>query len=165
MEEKEIIESGEQVASGDEDLISAFKEMKKTHVPKEKYEKEREEKQQLLQMLVKGETIEAPQASQNEVDIDQLRKELYSGKSDLNNLEYVSKTLQLRKALIEKGERDPFLPVGDRVTVTADHYEKADQVAQLLEECVEFADGDSGIFTAEYQRRVKDNSILSRMKR
>lgn len=165
MEEKEIIESGEKVTTGDEDLMSALKDMQKTHVPKERYEKEREEKKQLLQMLVKGERIEEPQAPQNEVNIDQLRKELYSGKSDLNNLEYVSKTLQLRKALIEKGERDPFLPVGDRVTVTADHYEKADQVAQLLEECVEFADGDSGIFTAEYQRRVKDNSILSRIKR
>jgi hypothetical protein len=88
-----------------------------------------------------------------------LRNKLFSNEKELSNLEYIDTTLKLRTALLDAGERDPFLPVGDQVTLTAEHYEKANQVAELLQDCVDFADGDSGIFTAEYQRRVKDASI------
>lgn len=138
------------------DYIEAIKEMKQNSVDRSTYNKLREENQRLLDALVQGKEIELPK---NEpVDIDQLRKDLFSNKDKhLSNLDYVSNALKLRDALLEKGERDPFLPYGDKVTLTADHYEKAENVAQVLKECVEFADGDSGIFTAELQRRTKDS--------
>lgn len=131
------------------DYIEAIKEMKQNSVDRSTYNKLREENQRLLDALVQGKDIELMK-KEEPVDIDQLRKDLFYNKDKhLSNLDYVSNALKLRDALLEKGERDPFLPYGDKVTLTADHYDKAENVAQVLKECVEFADGDSGIFTAE----------------
>lgn len=159
MSEKEKIESGEEVNDG-VDYITAINEMKKTTVPKEKYEKLAEENKRLLESLVAGEKIEPKE--EEKIDVNALRKELYSGECELNNLEYVDKTLKLRKALIDAGERDPFLPIGDKVDITSETVEKAETVAQVLQECVDFAEGDSGIFTAELQRRTKDTMRYNR---
>jgi hypothetical protein len=137
------------------DYIEAIKEMKQNSVDRSQYNKLKEENQQLLNALVNGKEIEIKK--EEPVDIAKLRKELFNPDRQMTNLEYVSSALKLRDALIEKGERDPFLPVGDKVRLTAEHYDKAEEVATVLRECVEFADGDSGIFTAELQRRTKDS--------
>jgi hypothetical protein len=128
--------------------------MKQNSVTRESYDKLKSENKQLLDALVNGKDIEIKK--EEPVDIDKLRKDLFNRGGNLSNLEYVSSALKLRDALIEKGERDPFLPYGEKVNLTAEHYDKAEQVATVLRECVEFADGDSGIFTAELQRRTKD---------
>lgn len=137
------------------DYIEALKEMKQNSVTRESYDKLKSENKQLLDALVSGKEIEIKK--EEPVDIAKLRKDLFNKDKQLSNLEYVSSALKLRDALIERGERDPFLPYGDKVSLTAEHYEKAEQVATVLRECVEFADGDSGIFTAELQRRTKDS--------
>lgn len=136
------------------DYIEAIKEMKQNSVDRSVYDKLKSENKQLLDVLVNGKEIEI--SKEEPVDIAKLRKDLFNKDGHMSNLEYVSNALKLRDALIEKGERDPFLPYGDKVNLTAEHYDKADQVATVLKECVEFADGDSGIFTAELQRRTKD---------
>lgn len=158
--ENKQIESGEESGNGDNiAYIDAINEMKKNYVPKEKLQKVQAENKQLLDALVSGRQIELPQDKTVKPTIQEMRNKLFTADSNATNLEYVSNILELRTALIDAGERDPFLPVGDQVTLTADHYTKAEQVADLLQGCVDFADGDSGIFTAEYQRRVKDASI------
>lgn len=136
------------------DYIEAIKEVKQNSVDRSVYDKLKKENKQLLDALVNGKELEI--AKEEPVDIDELRKTLFNKDGHMSNLEYVSTALKLRDALIEKGERDPFLPYGDKVNLTAEHYDKAEQVASVLKECVEFADGDSGIFTAELQRRTKD---------
>lgn len=151
--------SGEEMLGTDTDYVAAIEELQKTTVSKESYEKVRAENKRLLDALVKGEKIEAPAP----VSVDELRKKLFGGQ-ELTNLEFVDTTLKLRNALIERGEPDPFLPVGDKVKTTADTYESAHAVAQVLQECVDFAQGDSGIFTAELQRRTKDVPIPIRRK-
>lgn len=158
IKQTEIIESGEQ-GEGNNAYIEAINEMKKNYVPKEKLQKVQDENKQLLDALVSGKQIDLPKDKENKPSLQDLRNKLFSNEKELSNLEYIDTTLKLRTALIDAGERDPFLPVGDQVTLTAEHYEKAEQVAELLQDCVDFADGDSGIFTAEYQRRVKDASI------
>ena len=137
------------------DYIEALKEMKQNSVDRATYDKLKSENKQLLDALVNGKEIEMKR--EEPVDVNQLRKDLFNRDKQMTNLDYVSNALKLREALIERGERDPFLPYGDKVSLTAEHYEKAEQVATVLKECVEFADGDSGIFTAELQRRTKDS--------
>lgn len=138
------------------DYISAISEMKKNSVTRESYDKLKSENQRLLDALVQGKEIEINEKKEP-VDINKLRKELFDNKDkNISNLDYVSNALKLRDALLEKGERDPFVPYGDKVTLTAEHFDKANMVAEVLKECVEFADGDSGIFTAELQRRTKE---------
>lgn len=158
MEQNETLNSVSQQENVNDsiDYIEAIKEMKQNSVTRESYDKLRSENKQLLDALVNGKEIELGK-KEEPVDINQLRKELFNKDKQPSNLEYISNALKLRDALIERGERDPFLPCGDRVRLTAEHYDKAEEVATVLRECVEFADGDSGIFTAELQRRTKDS--------
>lgn len=137
-----------------QDYISAISEIKKNSVDRSVYEKLKKENKQLLDTLVSGKELEIKK--EEPVDVNKLRKELFNRDSSLSNLDYVSNALKLRDALIEKGERDPFLPYGEKVNLTAEHYDTAERVATVLQECVNFAEGDSGIFTAELQRRTKD---------
>lgn len=146
--------SGEEMSETETDYVAAINALKSNSVSKEQYNKLREENKKLLDSLVNGKEIEV--SKEEPVDITKLRKDLFNKDGHMTNLEYVSGALKLRDALIERGERDPFLPYGDKVSLTAEHYDKAEQVATVLKECVEFADGDSGIFTAELQRRTKD---------
>lgn len=142
------------------DYIEAIKEMKQNSVTRESYDKLKSENKQLLDALVSGKEIDIKK--EEPVDVAKLRKDLFNKDKQMSNLEYVSSALKLRDALIERGERDPFLPYGEKVSLTAEHYDKAEQVATVLRECVEFAEGDSGIFTAELQRRTKDSMPMRR---
>ena len=81
---------------------------------------------------------------------------MFSKESNLNNLEYCKAAVELRDALIENGEKDPFLPFGHNVVTTDSDYETANRVASVLKECIDYAEGDSDIFTNEIQRRTVD---------
>ena len=67
--------------------------------------------------------------------------------------------MELRKQLIAKGEPDPFLPVGQQIQPTDFDIQTADKVASVLQECVDYADGDSEVFTNELMRRTIDVKI------
>lgn len=139
-----------------EQYIAAIEELKASTVSRDAYNKLRNENKQLLDALVSGK--ELPQEPTKKPTPDELRKKLFGGE-DMSNLEYVETALSLRNSLIEAGERDPFLPYGDKVDITSEQIDAANKVAAGLQEMVDFAEGDSGVFTAEYQRRVKDVSI------
>ena len=142
-----------------EQYIAAIEELKASTVSRDAYNKLRSENKQLLDALVSGQQLPQTQ-TESKPSVDELRKKLFSTDgNDLSNLEYVETALSLRNSLIEAGERDPFLPYGDKVDITSEQIEAANKVANALQEMVDFAEGDSGVFTAEYQRRVKDVAI------
>lgn len=136
------------------DYVAAIQELQNSTVSKAQYAKLREENKKLLDALVSGKQIDV--AATKAPDVNELRKKLFNRDSNLSNIEYVDTALKLRNALMEKGERDPFLPVGEVVKETAEMHDTAERVATVLQECVDFAEGDNGIFTAELQRRTKD---------
>lgn len=140
-----------------EQYIQAIEEMKASTVSKEVYNKLRAENKKLLEALVSGQ--ELPTTPEEKPSIDELRKQLFDVDGNMSNLQYVETALSLRDSLIEAGERDPFLPYGDKVDITSDTIATAEKVAAALKEMVDFAEGDSGVFTAEYQRRIKDVAI------
>ena len=154
-EEKKAVSGTESQIDTNQDYISALNEMKKNTVPKEAYDKLRADNKKLLDTIVSGQSLEQTEVKQ-EVDVDALRKELF-GKSrrDLSNLEYVDKALQLRKALMEKGEQDPFvMKAGRTSSPEAEDFKKAERVASVLQECVDIADGNDSVFDNEFQRRL-----------
>ena len=154
-EEKKAVSGTESQIDTNQDYISALNEMKKNTVSKEAYDKLREDNKKLLDTIVSGQSLEQTEVKE-EVDVDALRKELF-GKSrkDLSNLEYVDKTLQLRKALMEKGEQDPFvMKAGRTSSPEAEDFKKAERVASVLQECVDIADGNDSVFDNEFQRRL-----------
>lgn len=141
-------------AQSTEQLIQAIVELKKSTVSKEDHEKLKEENAQLLKVLVEGGQITPP--AEQEESVEDLRKELFSEESDLSNLEFCKKTLALRKAVMKRDGIDPFLPPSSKVTWDASDKEAAERVAKIMEECIQYAEGDSEIFTNELQRRMVD---------
>lgn len=135
------------------DYIAAIKELKENSVDRQKYDALKADNKRLVEALVNGQTIETN--SKPQVDIQALRNELFRNENQ-TNLQYVENALKLRNALIESGEPDPFIPQGSKVIATNEDIAAAQRVADVLQECVDYAEGDSQVFTNELQRRTVD---------
>ena len=161
MTEKESVSGlDNQVEDTSVDYISAINELKANSVERSKYESLRAENKRLLESIVNGQTIELGQVQQPKKDIDELRKAVF--KDESTNLEYWTNVLDLRDALIEKGERDPFLPYGQKILPTNEDIECANRVAKVVRECIDYAEGDTEAFTNELQRRTVDTPMPRR---
>lgn len=141
-----------------QDYIDTIKNLKENSVDRSKYEALRADNKRLLDAVVNGQTVEAPGAKQ-EPDIEQLRKNLFA-KEEQTNLEYCQNALALRNALIEKGEADPFLPSGSKTLPTDEDRATAQRVADVMQECIDYAEGDSNVFTNELMRRTVDTGPI-----
>ena len=138
------------------DYIAAIKALKENSVDRSKYEALRAENKKLLDSIVNGTTVELPPAEQKK-SIEALRAAYL--KEDQSNLEYITNTLKLREAIIAEGKPDPFLPIGEQIMPTDDDIKTAEKVANVLQECVDYAEGDSAVFTNELQRRLVDVKV------
>lgn len=165
---EQISDSGEQMSNGTADYIEAIKEIKQNSVPKSEYAKLKEENKKLLDSIINGADLPDSMKRQNEapeVDIDGLRKELYGSKdNEMTNLEYIQKTLELRNAIIEQGGEDPFVARGHNINPTREDYETAEMVAKVYQECIDYANGDSQLFTQELMRRTVDSAPFANRK-
>ena len=140
------------------DYIAQIENLKESSVSKDDYNKLKADNKRLIEALANGTPMEDAVGSKvNAVDkINECRKKLFGKGNNLTNLEYCDTALQLRDALIENGNKDPFLPFGHNVVVTDSDNETAERVATILKECIDYADGDSDVFTNELQRRTVD---------
>ena len=142
------------------DYIAQIKNLKENSVSKDDYNKLKADNKKLIDALANGTQVDVVEPKVSAVEnINNLRKKLFSKGSNLDNLEYCKTAVELRDALIEKGERDPFLPFGHEVVATDSDYESAERVANVMKECIDYADGDPDIFTNELQRRTVDVAI------
>ena len=121
LEEKEISVTGT-VEDNTQDYIAAIKELKQNSVDRSEYDRLRAENKKLIDAVVNGQPgQEEPVFTKHSKEqIDDLRNELFNSPRELTNLEYVTKAMELREALIENGEPDPFLPVGKQISPTRD---------------------------------------------
>ena len=156
-EEKEISVTGT-VEDNTQDYIKAIKDLKQNSVDRSEYEKLRAENKKLIDAVVNGQPGQEEQVvvKHSKEQIDDLRNDLFNSPRELNNLEFITKAMELREALMENGEPDPFLPVGKQISPTRDDIEGAEKVAQVYKECIEYAEGDSEVFTNELMRRTRD---------
>ena len=156
-EEKEISVTGT-VEDNTQDYLAAIKELKQNSVDRSEYDKLRAENKKLIDAVVNGQSgQEEPVFTKHSKEqIDDLRNELFNSPRELNNLEYITKAMELREALMENGKPDPFLPVGKQISPTRDDLEGAEKVAQVYKECIDYAEGDSEVFTNELMRRTRD---------
>ena len=155
LEEKELNVSGTQVEDMTPDYLAAINELKQNSVNREDYEKLKAENKKLLDSIVNGTEVALPREEKKSVE--ELRAAYL--KEDQSNLEYITNTLKLREALMAEGKPDPFLPVGEQILPTDEDVAKAQHVADVLQECVDYAEGDSAVFTNELQRRLVDVKI------
>lgn len=140
------------------DYVAAINELKQNSVDRQKYDQLKAENKKLLDSIVNGQEIDVHKVPERR-SVEELRKDLFSGQKDLSNLQFITDALELRSALIAEGEADPFLPVGNQITPSDTDVAAAEKVAQVLQECVDYAEGDSAVFTNELQRRMIDVKI------
>ena len=142
-------------------LAKALQEARANSVPKAEYDKVVSEKNKLVSEIINGGGAgngQTPAPEQQE-SIEDLRKDLYGPKcSELSNLEYWKKTLALREAVIKRGDPDPFLPVGTKISPTSDDVAKAENVAKVVQKCIDECNGDSELFTAMLQSKTNNDS-------
>ena len=157
LEEKETNVTGN-VEDNTQDYLAAIKELKEKSVDRSEYDKLRAENKRLIDAVVNGQPGQEEQVAvkHSKEQIDELRNDLFNSPRELNNLEFITKTMELREALMENGEPDPFLPVGKQISPTRDDIEGAEKVAQVYKECIDYAEGDSEVFTNELMRRTRD---------
>ena len=154
-EETRTVETGA-VDDPQQDYLEAIKNLKQNTVDKAKYEQSEAERKRLLNMVVNGQTVDVPEEPKHR-EINVIRNELFN--KEHNNLDYIKLSLELRNALIAEGQPDLFLPYGRQISPTREDEEIAEKVAQVYQECVDFAEGDSELFTNELMRRTKDVKI------
>jgi len=159
MEEKELNNvSGEQVDGMTQDYLAAINELKQNSVDRSKYDELKAENKKLLEAVVNGSSVEAPKQEVVK-SLDELRGELFNGENELSNLDFIKNSLELRRQLMAEGKPDPFLPVGQQIQPTDFDIATAQKVADVLQECVDYAEGDSDVFTNELMRRTVDVKI------
>ena len=155
------IESGEQQSNDSVDYIKAINELKQNSVSREQYEKVKNENKELLDTLINGGQVEMIDPT-SKPSIEDLREKLFSkegAEKEKTSLEFVTKSLKLRQAILDAGGTDLFLPVGRGVDLTRDVYEDAEFIAQQYQECVDIANGNPEVFISELMRRTVDNSL------
>lgn len=155
MEDKEISVTGNEVEGMTQDYLAAIKELKENSVDRSKYDELRAENKKLLDSIVNGTEVALPH--EDKKSTEELRAAYL--KEDQSNLEYITNTLKLREALMAEGKPDPFLPIGEQILPTDEDVAKAQHVAEVLQECVDYAEGNSAVFTNELQRRLVDVKI------
>ena len=146
------------------DYIQQIEDLRANSVSRADYDKLKAEHNRAMNALINGGQIDDPKAEK--VDKDALRKELYNSQDNgLSNLDYWQKTLTLRQAIIDDGGKDPFLPYGQKIAPTAEDVECANRVAKVVQECIDYAEGDSRIFTNELDRRTTDMAPMAGRRR
>ena len=164
MNEKEILTnsvSGEETSNDSVDYIAAINEMKQNSVSRQQYEKLKQENKELLDTLINGGQV-VNQTVEPKKSIEEMRRELFSKEAadkGMTNLEFITRSLELRDAIIESGGTDPFLPVGKGIEITRDDYEAAEFTAEQFRECIDIAQGNSEVFTNELMRRTIDTGL------
>lgn len=133
--------------------IEAINEMRRNSVDRSEYDKLRDENKKLLKSLINGESISNP-VQENKRTEAEIRNELFT--KDLNNLDFIKDALELRQTVLDNTGKDIFVADGINISPTGEDYACAQKVAEALQECVDYADGNSQVFTAELQRITKD---------
>ena len=142
--------------------IETIKQLKQTTVPKTELEKLQAENKKLLDTLLEGGEMEAAASTAQKRTPDEIRKELFGDNADsLTNLEFAQKAIELREAILDEGGIDPFVPQGSKIIAEDSDFATAEKVAEALKSCIEYADGNSEIFTNELMRITADVAPVS----
>lgn len=139
----------------DTDYIAAINELKANSVSKDKYDKLKQENKQLLDTLTSGGQLDQPTAKRTD-------EELYKivNSESTNNLEYCKAMCELRNNALDRGEPDPAMPQGHNYQYNQADQDVVDKVFSVIEECIEYAEGDSLLFTNELMRRTNDTPAI-----
>lgn len=150
-----------------QNYIEALTNLKANSVSKELYEQAVAENKTLLDSLINGKTsAAAEETTEKGPSLEELKTALFKPEKELNNMEYIQRTLAFRDKLLEETGEDCFVA---HSTLNPDYDEarekiKAQNVADVYRQCLDNCNGDSKIFTALLQNRMIDNYVPPRRK-
>lgn len=151
----------QEVKQEDYDVVAEVNKIKETMIDKAAYDKIKAERDKYCKALVEGTKVDDKQA----MPIADLRNKLFN--SELSNLEYAETALALREAILKdsKGNTDIFVGRGAKFQPDSNDFQKAQQVADAFQYCIDIADGDSDIFTRELMRITNDVNLPKKKRR
>lgn len=132
--------------------INVIQDLKDNSVDRKLYNKLKDERDALIQSLANGETLATAGATQERTLAE--CREAFIEKSS-GQCEYMEKLLACREAAIREGEPDPFVAEGHYLNPTPYNYQRAQEIADIYRECLDYADGDDKVFMNEIQRRMR----------
>lgn len=132
--------------------IQTIQELKENSVDRKVYDKLKGERDMLIKSLANGDTLETSESVQV--------RSLADCKADFltkttSQCEYIEKVLALRDAAMREGQPDPFVAEGHHVKPTTHDYQRAQEIADIYRECLDYAGGDDQIFMNEINRRIR----------
>ena len=148
-------ENVEQIQTPEMNYAEVIKNLKATTVSREEYERVMNENKTLANALA---TSPAKSTDEPEVElptdeyIDELRKKLFKINGNLSNREFIKTSLDLRDALMARGERDPFLPVNKEYIDNPSDMAAVNNLANGLREIVDYSGNDDALFNSELKR-------------
>lgn len=166
MPQEDVIETKQDIPA-EENIVEALAKLKKNSVSREEYERVVKLNKDLVDQIINDQEVETNVETNTNYDeiIKEAQTKLFSGDADLNNLEFCETALQLRDAVLAKTGEDIFVGRGHKISPDESDYEKAENVATVMRECIEYAQGDSSIFTMELQRRTNDVSLPNKKRK
>lgn len=141
--------------------MEKYNELKANTVSKDKYNKLEQSYKDLFNSYANGDTYAAAVPEAPKKSLDELRDELFRPKKELNNIEFISKALELRERVIEETGEDCFVSKGPGITPTEQSYIAAQKAADIYQECLDYANGDNKVFTNELLRRMPDSPVIN----
>ena len=147
----------------DAELLLRFKQ---EHVRREELDKANARADAYLKAIMENreaEIIEAEGKKEEKINADELARETFVPDNGMSDIEYAKNVLKIRDARIAAGDRDPFLPNNYADGTLASDMERdkeiAENVADVLAECIELADGDNASFIALFQSRIREGKM------
>lgn len=157
-ENKQNVENGNGSESAN-NYIDAIKDLKaKEAALKEENAQLNSDNKKLLNTIVNGQEVEKEETVKTR-EPSEIIKDLQKSES---NLDYVKKALEYRASVMERTGKDVFSGELYNPKFDSTDADKAQNVADVLQQCIDDCDGDSTIFTALLQSRMNDTKIPPR---
>lgn len=148
-------ENVENIETPEMNYAEVIKNLKATTVSREEYERVMNENKTLANALATSpvkSTDEPEEELPTDEYIDGLRKKLFKINGGISNREFIKTSLDLRDALMARGERDPFLPVNKEYIDNPSDMAAVNNLANGLREIVEYSGNDDALFNSELKR-------------
>lgn len=156
MANEEIL-NDEQIETPEVDeYINKLEDYKTNYVHKNDYAKVKAENTKLRDALLKGAEYHSAEEAQQTRPSNEVWKDLFDNEKPLSNIEVANLALEYRDSILAEGGPDMFEGFGLRYNGEGNDAASAALTAEALQSCIDYAEGDSSIFTNELQRILVD---------
>lgn len=135
------------------DYIETINQLKQNSVSKDEYMKLKNENKQLLNAIASNQTVEVP--AEPEVDIDEVRRNVFQKHVDLSNREFVDNMMKLYDYELEHSGKNIFMPTDPNYIPTQDDITQVENMVNGFKNALEEANGSDLIFNQYMERILK----------